>query len=67
MFIEERGSDCRSLESIGDQVSASIRDAVQASRSDLMARGVTIVGVIGHGYPKDGETIIQDIGASKAP
>ena len=25
------------------------------------------VGVIGHGYPEDGETIIQDIGASKAP
>src|SRR4051794_4142880 len=23
------------------------------------------VGVIGHGYPEDGETIIQDIGASK--
>ena len=42
MFIGERGSDCRSLESIGDQVSASIRDAVQASRYDLMARGVTI-------------------------
>ena len=42
MFIGERGSDCRSLESIGDRVSASIRDAVQASRSDLMATGVTI-------------------------
>ena len=25
------------------------------------------VGVIGHGYPEDGETIFQDIGASKAP
>ena len=24
-------------------------------------------GVIDHGYPEDGETIIQDIGASKAP
>ena len=26
-----------------------------------------IVGVIGHGYPEDGKTIFQDIGASKAP
>ena len=25
------------------------------------------VGVIGDGYPEDGETINQDIGASKAP
>ena len=25
------------------------------------------VGVIGHGYPEDGKTIFQDIGASKAP
>ena len=42
MFIGERGSDCRSLESIKDQVSTGIRDAVQASRSVLMARGVAI-------------------------
>ena len=27
----------------------------------------TSVGVIGHGYPEDDETIFQDIGASKAP
>ena len=26
-----------------------------------------IVGVIDHGYPEDGKTIFQDIGASKAP
>ena len=25
------------------------------------------VGVIGDGYPEDGKTIFQDIGASKAP
>ena len=25
------------------------------------------VGVIDHGYPEDGKTIFQDIGASKAP
>ena len=28
---------------------------------------VATVGVIGHGYPEDGKTIIQDIGSSKAP
>ena len=40
MFNEARGSDRRGLESIEDQVSADIRDVVQASKSDLMARGV---------------------------
>ena len=42
MFIGARGSDRRGLESIEDQVSADVRDVVQASESDLMARGVAI-------------------------
>ena len=33
---------CRGLESIKDQVSTDICDVVQASKSDLMARGVAI-------------------------
>ena len=37
-----RGSDRRGLESIEDQVSMDIRDVVQASKYDLMARGVAI-------------------------
>ena len=40
MFIVVTGSGCRGLESVEDQVSADIRDIVQASKSDLMARGV---------------------------
>ena len=40
MLIEARGSDRRGLESIEDQVSADVRDVVQASESGLMARGV---------------------------
>ena len=40
MFITEAVSVCRGLESIEDQVSADINDVVQASKSDLMARGV---------------------------
>ena len=40
MFIGERGSDRRSLKSIKDHVSTDICDIVQASKSDLMARGV---------------------------
>ena len=40
MFIGARGSDRRGLKSIEDQVSTDIRDVVQASKSDLMARGV---------------------------
>ena len=40
MFIVVVGSGCRGLESVEDQVSADIRDVVQASKSDLMARGV---------------------------
>ena len=36
------GSDCRSLDSVTDQFSTDICDVVQASESDLMARGVAI-------------------------
>ena len=42
MFIMAMGSDCRGLESVEDQVSADIRDVVQALESDLAARGVAI-------------------------
>ena len=42
MFIVVTGSGCRGLESIEDQVSADISDVVQASKSDLMARGVAV-------------------------
>ena len=42
MFIGARGRDRRGLKSIEDQVSTDIRDVVQASKSDLMARGVAI-------------------------
>ena len=42
MFIGTRGSDRCSPKSIEDQVSTNIRDIVQASKSDLMARGVAI-------------------------
>ena len=42
MFIGARTSDRRGLEPIEDQVSTDIRDVVQASKSDLMARGVAI-------------------------
>ena len=37
-----RGSDRRRLRSLEDQVSTDIRDVVQASESDMMARGVAI-------------------------
>ena len=42
MFIRARGSDRCSLKSIEYQVSTDIRDIVQASKSDLVARGVAI-------------------------
>ena len=42
MFIGARGSDRRGLKSVEDQVSMDVCDVVQASESDLMARGVTI-------------------------
>ena len=40
MFIVVAGSGRHGLESVEDQVSANIRDVVEASKSDLMARGV---------------------------
>ena len=42
MFIGARGRDPRGLKSIEDQVSTDIRDVVQVSKSDLVARGVAI-------------------------
>ena len=36
------GERFRGLESVEDQVSTDVRNVVQASESDLMARGVTI-------------------------
>ena len=42
MLIRARGSDHRGLESVEDQVSGDVRDVVQASKSDLMARGVAV-------------------------
>ena len=42
MFIGAKGSGCRGLESVEDQVSTDVRYIVQASKSDLMARGVAI-------------------------
>ena len=42
MFIGARGSDRRGLKSIEDQVSTDIRNVVQTSKSDLVARGVAI-------------------------
>ena len=42
MFIGVRGSDRHGLKSIEDQVSTDIRNVVQASKSDLVARGIAI-------------------------
>ena len=42
MFIGAKGSGCRGLEFVEDQVSADVRDVVQAFESDLMARGIAI-------------------------
>ena len=42
MFIEAMGSGCRGLESVKDQISTDVRDVIQASESDLMARGIAI-------------------------
>ena len=42
MLIGARGSDRCGLKSIEYQVSTDICDIVQASKSDLMARGVAI-------------------------
>ena len=40
MFIVVAGSGCLGLESVEDQVSTDICNIVQASKSDLVARGV---------------------------
>ena len=42
MFIGARGSDRRGPKSVEDQVSTDVRDIIQASKSDLVARGVAI-------------------------
>ena len=36
------GSGCHGLKAVEDQVSTDIRDVVQASKSDLVARGVAV-------------------------
>ena len=40
MFIGVTTSGCRGLEFVEDQVPIDVHDVVQASESDLMARGV---------------------------
>ena len=40
MFIVAVGRDCHGHESVEDQVSADVGGVVQASKPDLMARGV---------------------------
>ena len=42
MLIGAKGSGGRGLKSIEDQVSTDDRDVVQASESNLMARGVAL-------------------------
>ena len=42
MLIGAKGSGCRGLKSVEDQVSTDVCDVIQASKSDLMARGVAI-------------------------
>ena len=42
MFIVVTGSGCHGLESVEDQVSADIGHVIQASKSDLVARGVAV-------------------------
>ena len=42
MFIVVTGSGRHGLESVEDQISTDVRDVVQASESDLMARGVAV-------------------------
>ena len=42
MLIAVVGRTCHGLESIEDQVSADVDGVVQASKPDLMARGVAI-------------------------
>ena len=40
MFIVAAGCGCRGFESVEDQISADVGGVVQASKPDLMARGV---------------------------
>ena len=42
MFIAVTGSGCRGLESIEDQISKDVPDVIQASESDLTAKGVAV-------------------------
>ena len=42
MFIVVAGSGCHGLESVKDQVSTDVGSVIQASKPDLMARGVAI-------------------------
>ena len=42
MFIVAAGRGCHGLESVEDQVSADVGGVVQASKPDLMARGIAI-------------------------
>ena len=42
MFIKTAGSGWQGLESVEDQVSADIGNLIQASKPDLMARGVAV-------------------------
>ena len=42
MFVKVARSGRRGLESSKDQISTDVRNVVQASESDLMARGVAV-------------------------
>ena len=42
MFIVVMGSDYRGPKSVEDQVSADVRDILQAPKSDLMGRGAAV-------------------------
>ena len=42
MFVKVTGSGRRGLESGEDQISTDVRNVVQTTKSDLMARGVAI-------------------------
>ena len=42
MLVATVGCTCHGLESVEDQVSADVSSIVQASKPDLMARGVAI-------------------------
>ena len=42
MFIVAAGCDCHGFESVEDQISTDVGGVVQASKPDLMARGVDV-------------------------